>query len=99
MRNIAIVCMVFLGVLASPCVRADASRIEDVEQAGTPEAICHPDAEQGKNPYIVGYGSLLEWASRQRTAPAAGEALPVRVQGFRRAWIARGSSPGFSTAF
>ena len=99
MRKIAIVCMVFLGAFASHFVRADATRIEGVEQAGTPKEICHPHPGHGKNQYIVGYGSLLERASRQRTAPAAGEAVPVRVQGFRRAWIARGSSTGFSTTF
>lgn len=60
---------------------------------------CHPLPTPGTPQYLVGYGSLMEEASRLRTAPSAKTALPVRVQGFRRAWIAQGSPVGFSTTF
>ncbi|MEW5891523.1 MAG: gamma-glutamylcyclotransferase family protein [Pseudomonadota bacterium] len=60
---------------------------------------CHPLPTPGTPQYLVGYGSLMEEASRLRTAPSARTALPVRVQGFRRAWIAQGSPVGFSTTF
>lgn len=61
-------------------------------------ADCHPLPTPGLAQYIVGYGSLMEEASRLRTAPSAKEARPVRVQGFRRAWI--GKAPvGFGTTF
>lgn len=60
---------------------------------------CHPAPTPGKAQYLIGYGSLMEEASRQHTAPNSGEALPVRVQGFQRTWIATGSPAGFSTTY
>lgn len=60
---------------------------------------CHPLPTPGTPQYLVGYGSLMQEASRLRTAPSAKEAWPVRVSGFRRAWIAQGAPIGFSTTF
>ena len=60
---------------------------------------CHPLPSPDLPQYLVGYGSLMEEASRLHTAPSAKVAWPVRVQGFRRAWIAQGSPVGFSTTF
>lgn len=99
MKKFTVVCMAFLGALTSTFALADATPMEDIAHAGAIQDVCHPDPEPGKNQYIVGYGSLLEKASRQRTVPNAGAALPVRVQGLRRAWIAQGSPTGFSTTF
>jgi hypothetical protein len=56
-----------------------------------------PDAAQTQ--FIVGYGSLMQTASRERTAPLAGPAIPVRLSGFRRGWFASGQQPGFNTTF
>ncbi len=56
-----------------------------------------PDASQMQ--YIIGYGSLMQEESRKRTAPKAGPAYPVVVQGYRRGWFARGGSVGFDTTF
>ncbi|MBI5938001.1 MAG: gamma-glutamylcyclotransferase [Betaproteobacteria bacterium] len=60
---------------------------------------CHPLPTPGLTQYLVGYGSLMQEESRLRTAPSAKEAWPVRVAGFRRAWIAQGGPVGFSTTF
>ena len=60
---------------------------------------CHPLPTPGTPQYIVGYGSLMQEASRLRTAPSAKQAWPVRVTGYRRAWIAQGSPVGFSTTY
>lgn len=60
---------------------------------------CHPLPTPGLPQYLIGYGSLMQEASRLRTAPSAKEAWPVRVTGFRRAWIAQGAPIGFSTTF
>ena len=62
-------------------------------------ADCHPAPEAGRPQLVVGYGSLMEDASRERTSPRAGPAHPVDVAGFRRGWFARGSSVGFSTTY
>jgi gamma-glutamylcyclotransferase (GGCT)/AIG2-like uncharacterized protein YtfP len=50
-------------------------------------------------PYIFGYGSLIEQASRMRTTPAAMYVLPARAPGFVRGWWARTGAVGFSTTF
>ncbi len=60
---------------------------------------CHPPVDPGAPQYIVGYGSLMEQASKQRTAPNTGENLPVEVKGYQRQWNSRGSLTGFSTTY
>jgi gamma-glutamylcyclotransferase (GGCT)/AIG2-like uncharacterized protein YtfP len=50
-------------------------------------------------PYIFGYGSLIEQASRTRTTPAAMYVLPAWVPGFARGWWARTGTIGFTTTF
>lgn len=56
-----------------------------------------PDSRQSQ--YLIGYGSLMEDDSRQRTSPQAGPAYPIEVQGYRRGWFARGEAVGFSTTY
>jgi len=49
--------------------------------------------------FIFGYGSLIEDESRERTTPTARDAWPVRVQGIRRGWWARGAASGLTTTY
>lgn len=60
---------------------------------------CSPPSDPKLVQYIIGYGSLMEDASRQRTAPEAVIAYPVIVQGYRRGWFAKGGSIGFDTTY
>jgi len=60
---------------------------------------CHPALDKAKPQYMIGYGSLMEKASKQRTAPNTGANLPVLVTGFQRSWNARRSDVGFSTTY
>ena len=60
---------------------------------------CHPDFDASLPQFIVGYGSLMEEASKRRTAPDTGLNRPVLVRGFQRAWNARGNEIGFSTTY
>jgi len=50
-------------------------------------------------PYIFGYGSLIEQASRMKTTPSAMYVLPAWAPGFARGWWARTGAIGFSTTF
>jgi hypothetical protein len=63
-----------------------------VAQDPTPEAPanCHPEPEPGRLQFVIGYGSLMQDESRQRTAPNADAAHPIEVAGFRRGWFAKG---------
>ena len=77
----------------------DAVSVEQSSRALATPDTCHPLPEAGKPQYIVGYGSLMEETSRLRTAPNAGAALPIRVEGYRRAWIARAAYVGVGATF
>jgi len=44
---------------------------------------------------MIGYGSLIDEASRRRTVPDAVEALPVTVHGYRRTWGHRMDAVGY----
>lgn len=61
--------------------------------------ICHPDVDMSRPQYGIGYGSLMEDASRTRTAPNTGEALPALVQGFERAFISKGNPLALAPLF
>jgi hypothetical protein len=54
---------------------------------------CHPEVDASKAQYVVGYGSLMQAASKRTTEPGAGENLPIRVRGFRRGWNTHGVYP------
>lgn len=60
---------------------------------------CHPKIDPKLPQYIVGYGSLMEKASKDRTAPHTGANLPVMVTGYERSWNLRGSGVGFGTTY
>jgi hypothetical protein len=53
------------------------------------EDACHPKIDTTQSQYIIGYGSLMESASRLRTTPNAGVAHPVIVRGYQRGWFAQ----------
>ena len=88
-----------LAVLTALFLAACATPGADTPRAVPATAACHPAPEASRPQLIVGYGSLMEDASRERTSPRAGPAHPVEVEGFRRGWFARGSPVGFSTTY
>jgi len=60
---------------------------------------CHPTIDEARPQFTIGYGSLMQEESRLRTAPNTGEAMPVMVTGFERAFNASGNPVGFSTTY
>ena len=60
---------------------------------------CHPGLDWSEPQFVIGYGSLMDTLSKDRTWEDTGPALPVRVTGFERSWNARGRLPGFSTTY
>lgn len=60
---------------------------------------CHPAVDHQKPQYTIGYGSLMQKASKDRTAPNTGGNIPAMVTGYQRAWNAQGVSIGFSTTY
>lgn len=51
---------------------------------------CHPEIDLSRPQYVIGYGSLMEAASKRMTEPDAGTNLPVSVTGFQRSWNTHG---------
>ena len=60
---------------------------------------CHPAVAPKQANYVIGYGSLMSGASKERSWQHAGDSLPVRLRGFQRSWSARGRDIGFSTTY
>lgn len=93
MRIVYFIFLIVLPVVAQSRSETAPAKVPLYEQQ------CHPSVDPQKPQYTVGYGSLMEDASRRRTAPNTGEALPVLVTGFERSFNARGSEIGFSTTY
>lgn len=62
---------------------------------------CYPPINPQQAQIIVGYGSLMNEASKKRSDPNVSDSYPVRVTGFKRGWLARSCNKiiGFSTTF
>lgn len=69
------------------------------ESRGAEGTACHPALDPDQPHYVIGYGSLMEEASKARTWHNTGVNLPVRVRGFERSWSARGADIGFSPTY
>src|SRR3990167_7830213 len=63
------------------------------------EDSCHPAFDASLPQFIIGYGSLMNTKSKNRTDPKAGESIPIELQGFKRGFFTQGSTLRFpSTA-
>jgi len=59
---------------------------------------CHPSINTDEQNFIVGYGSLMNDKSRQRTNPKAINVYPIEVRNFERNWGLRASGTFRTTA-
>ena len=60
---------------------------------------CHPSVDESIPQYIIGYGSLIDEASKNKTDPTAERNYPIKIKGYERGWAIRGTMPGFNTVF
>ena len=60
---------------------------------------CRPGIDPSQKQYIVGYGSLMQDESRQRTTPHTGLSYPIEISGYRRGWDIAGPRVGFGATF
>lgn len=60
---------------------------------------CNAAVDAAQPQFIIGYGSLMQEASRQRSMPAVKAAYPVEVSGYRRGWFAKGGAEGLDTTY
>jgi len=63
------------------------------------EDICHPPFNVKVPQYIIGYGSLIDDSSKNRTDPTAEKSYPIKINGYERGWAIHGTMPRFNTAF
>ncbi len=47
---------------------------------------CHPKINNNVKNYLIGYGSLMQSKSRQRTLKVATDVYPIMIKGFERTW-------------
>ena len=85
-------CLAVALGLPLACASAPAPSISTTIVAGS-------EAEAPPKNYIVGYGSLMEDASRERTVKSARYAYPVIVEGFERGWFAQGGRGNFGITY
>lgn len=95
--------LLFLSVCIIACTTQEKQPEPDLfslqQLAGKHTADCNAEADLSRPQYIIGYGSLMQAESRQRTAPNAGDAIAIEITGFRRGWFSKGGDIGFSTTF
>jgi hypothetical protein len=63
------------------------------------EALCHPAPTDGHPQYIIGYGNLIDQASKEKFYSESGESIPVRVAGFGRHWNFQKPVIGFGSTY
>ena len=57
---------------------------------------CHPDINSEKNNYIIGYGSLMQKSSREKTTPEIKSIYPITIAGYQRIWGVADKKNGIS---
>jgi len=62
-------------------------------------AACHPTINPLLAQYIIGYGSLINEASKKRTDLSAQQNFPVLIKGYQRSWSVHGNLPGLNATF
>ena len=85
----------------SKLTRRSALALMGIASVAATAAVAPASAEEPPKPsltqkYIFGYGSLIQTASRTRTAPKAFAASPVIVKGISRGWYYQAASFGSS---
>lgn len=60
---------------------------------------CHPDFDDNKSQYIIGYGSLIDEVSKRNTDDTASTNYPIILSGYQRSWSVYGNLPGLNTIF
>lgn len=60
---------------------------------------CYPESTNGQSQYLIGYGSLLQKASKDSSYPGTGDNVPIRVYGYSRSWTCKGESISLSTTY
>lgn len=61
--------------------------------------ICHPKINSQLPQYVVGYGSLIDEQSKNRTDSTARKNFPALIDGYKRSWSVHGNLPGLNATF
>lgn len=67
--------------------------------ADNTDCLCHPTPQKQLPQYVIGYGSLMQTASKNNTDRTSGENTPVMIDHYQRGWFAQGLSVGLSTTY
>lgn len=60
---------------------------------------CHPEINNNLPQYVIGYGSLMQEASKREDDAKAGDNYPIYLMGYERGWIEKGHPIGLSTTY
>jgi len=95
MVGLALVCIIY----SSSYISTHAQRHHRHQQQLSSQQQCHPDFEDNKSQYIIGYGSLIDEVSKRNTDDTAGTNYPIILSGYQRSWSVYGNLPGLNTIF
>jgi len=86
----------FYSILLYVITQAEFSTQKSIPEQ-SPE--CNPSGDKTQDQYIVGYGSLIKTASKNRTFQNTGENIPILISGYSRVWNCKGVSSSLSTTY
>jgi cation transport regulator ChaC len=95
MVGLALVCIIY----SSSYISTHAQRHHRHQQQLSSQQQCHPDFDDNKSQYIIGYGSLIDEVSKRNTDDTAGTNYPIILSGYQRSWSVYGNLPGLNTIF
>lgn len=75
------------------------TNVQSKSQLATNNQSCHPVIKPHLDQYIIGYGSLIESASKNETYHGTGPSMPIMLSGFKRGWIAQGMDENVKCTF
>lgn len=68
-------------------------------KGGLNEQMCRPPININVSQYIIGYGSLMNEASKREDSSNVGDNIPIYITGFERGWIEHSTDPRFGTTY
>jgi len=86
-------------IYSSSYISTHAQRHHRHQQQLPSQQQCHPDFDDNKSQYIIGYGSLIDEVSKRNTDDTAGTNYPIILSGYQRSWSVYGNLPGLNTIF
>ena len=99
MVGLALVCIIYSSSYISTYAQQHHHHEQQQLSSQQQHIQCHPDFDDNKSQYIIGYGSLIYEVSKMNTDDTASTNYPIILSGYQRSWSVYGNLPGLNTIF